>query len=64
MKKLFAVIAVAGVLVACGNDAEGTTEVDTTVTTVDTATLMSDTTMAPMGTDTSGAAVDTTGGVQ
>ena len=53
MKRLFAVLAIAGTLVACNNDAGNETGADTTTTiTTDTNTLMTDTT--GFGTDTTG----------
>lgn len=62
MKKLFAIIAIAGFITACNNEAETeTTDVDTVTT--DTSTMMStDTTMiAPSTSDTAAAGVtDTT----
>jgi hypothetical protein len=57
MKKLFAIFAITGALVACNNDSEsteGTSDtaaiMDTTTTTMDTTTIM----------DTTGGVIDTT----
>lgn len=47
MKKFFAIAAIAGVLVACGNNAENGASADSTGLTVDTATVTPDT--ASMG---------------
>lgn len=58
MKRLFAVLAIAGTLVACNNDADNETGADTMTTiTTDTNTLMTDTT--GFGTDTTGFGTDT-----
>ena len=58
MKKLFAIVAIAGALTACNNSSDSTTSTDST-TTVDTTTMapMDTTTVAPM--DTTGAMSDT-----
>lgn len=54
MKKVLAVLAIAGSLVACGNnEGEGTETTDTTTTTVDTVTT------APVTVDTTTTTVDT-----
>lgn len=56
MKKVLAVLAIAGTLVACNNEAETTTTEDTSTTiTVDTNTIV-----PPVTTDTTNL-VDTTG---
>ncbi len=56
MKKVLAVLAIAGTLVACNNDSETTTTEDTSSTiTVDT-----NTTVTPITTDTTGLGTDTT----
>ncbi len=44
MKKLLAVLAIAGTLVACNNDATDTTTTDSTTITTDNSTMMTDTT--------------------
>ena len=58
MKKFFAVIAIAGALVACNNASEGTESADTTAIAPDTTTLSVDTTT--IVDTTAAAAVDTT----
>ena len=58
MKKFLAIAAIAGTLVACGNNAENTTAADSTASTVDTATMTLDT--ASMSVDTAAATVDST----
>ena len=57
MKKFLAIAAIAGTLVACGNNAENTTAADTTAATVDTAAVTVDTAAAAI--DTAAATVDT-----
>lgn len=57
MKKLLAVVAIAGTLVACNNEAETTTESTDTTTTITTDTM----TTAPVTTDTTTLGTDTTG---
>lgn len=55
MKKLLGILAIAGVLVACGNEAGNTESADTTTTTTtDTSTMSMPTTTdtATMGMDT------------
>ena len=60
MKKFLAVLAIAGTLVACNNDSEGTTTTDTTTNIdVNTTTIGTDTT--GLGVDTTGMSADTTG---
>ena len=51
MKKFLAFAAIAGTLVACGNNAENTTAADSTAVTVDTNTVVT--------VDTAAATVDT-----
>lgn len=58
MKKFFAIFALAGVLVACGNDAANTDTTDTT-TTVDP--VVTDTTGMGISTDTTGLGTGTMG---
>jgi hypothetical protein len=60
MKKFLAVLAIAGTLVACGNDANNTENADTTTT--NTTITADTTTLAPVTGDTTGAGtIDTTG---
>lgn len=59
MKKFFAIAAIAGVLVACGNNAEGETSADSTGLTVDTATVTPDTASMGATMDTTAMTVDT-----
>jgi hypothetical protein len=50
MKKLFAIIAIAGSLVACNSNSESTTTTDSTstMTTTDSTTMTTDSTVAHM----------------
>lgn len=57
MKKLFAMIAIAGALVACNNASESTEGADTTTIITDTMTAPVDTTLSA---DTAMSSVDTT----
>lgn len=50
MKKFLAFAAIAGTLVACGNNAENTTAADSTGITVDTSSVTVDTTSAMVDT--------------
>lgn len=61
MKKVLAVLAIAGTLVACNNDSETTISEDTTSITVDTNTTVTPITVdTTTVVDTTGAAADTT----
>jgi ABC-type glycerol-3-phosphate transport system substrate-binding protein len=46
MKKFLAIAAIAGTLVACGNNADNSTAADSSAVTVDTSTITVDTTGA------------------
>ena len=59
MKKLFAIFAITGALVACNNSSEGTEGNADSATIVDTATTTVDTASATLDT-TAGATFDTT----
>ena len=56
MKKLFAILAIAGALTACNNSGDSAEGTDTTGSTMDTSTV------APLSTDTSAMSMDTTTG--
>ncbi len=58
MKKVFAILAVAGLMTACNNAETTEATADTAAATVDTAAATVDTTAATV--DTTAAAVDTT----
>ncbi len=57
MKKFLAIAAIAGTLVACGNNAENTNAVDSSAVTIDTSSVMIDTTATMI--DTAATTVDT-----
>lgn len=57
MKKFLAIAAIAGTLVACGNNAENEAAADSTATTVDTTSMIVDT--ATTTADTAALTVDT-----
>lgn len=62
MKKLFAILAIAGVVTACNNASEGTTSADSTVVATDsTAAPVTDTATAPAATDSTSGNSDSVG---
>jgi hypothetical protein len=60
MKKLLAVVAIAGTLVACNNSGESTTSNDSTMAPADSNQNMMSTDTMKMSTDTSKMGMDTT----
>ena len=57
MKKLFAILAIAGALTACNSSSDTTTSTDSTTTT-DSMTTVPDTLSAPVTVDTTTVTVD------
>ena len=60
MKKFLAIAAIAGTLVACGNNAENTTAADSSAATVDTNSLSVDTATGAMADTAAATTADTT----